>query len=162
IDNAAFTPFSNARVDGLAFAPDGTLWGTAWPRGGQLLRFNSRGRAEIVLTFDNDADGLAFGAPGTATENLLFVSHSAGGTLTAVDLTSLQFAEIATGSTRGDFLHVDTQGRLFATLSDQVVLFDLVAVPRIVATTPVDTSSVLPVLTRATISFSTDMSHNDS
>jgi large repetitive protein len=36
-----FQAFSRERVDGLAVAPDGRLWGTRWPDGGEVVRFNA-------------------------------------------------------------------------------------------------------------------------
>ncbi|MCA9169348.1 MAG: hypothetical protein KDB23_16860, partial [Planctomycetales bacterium] len=44
--------FSPTRVDGLAIDANGTVWGTAWPNGGQVLRFDNRGIAEIALEFE--------------------------------------------------------------------------------------------------------------
>jgi len=42
----SFTHFSDMRVDDLAVAPGGTLWGSRWPQRGQLLTFDARGRAQ--------------------------------------------------------------------------------------------------------------------
>ncbi|MCC6235200.1 MAG: putative Ig domain-containing protein, partial [Verrucomicrobiales bacterium] len=152
-----FSPFSATRVDGLALSPSGELWGTVWPEGGQVVRFNARGRAEVMLTLGQEAEGLAFGVPGTPTENLLFVTHATGGALTVVDLVSMRHAEVATGGGRGDFIHVNADGRVFVTQSGQVtVLFPVVA-PRVIATTPVGASRIDPIVNIATIRFDLDM-----
>jgi sugar lactone lactonase YvrE len=154
----SFTPFSITRVDGLALAPDGTLWGATWPSRGQIVTFDSHGQATVMLSMEN-ADGLAFGKSGTPLDGLLFVSHQDGG-ITAVDLKSLQTVDIATGGTRGDFVHVGPDGRLYVTQSNQVdVLFPVVA-PHVIASDPVDASSLLPVVNTATFTFDNDLVSN--
>ena len=62
------------RVDELAIAPDGSLWGSSWPRRGDVLRFDSRGRAQVQVRLEAELDSLAFGRAGTQLEGLLFVS----------------------------------------------------------------------------------------
>ena len=75
-----FTPFSSQRVDGLAFAPDGTLWGVTYPDqtdaagDGQVVTFDSSGNATPAVTLSDPAVGLSFGLPGTPLANLLFVT----------------------------------------------------------------------------------------
>ena len=49
---ARFSQYSrdkNLRVGGLAFAQDGTLWATTWPDRHEVVRFNERARAEVML-----------------------------------------------------------------------------------------------------------------
>jgi YD repeat-containing protein len=150
-------PFSSTRVDGLALAPDGSLWGARWPAGGEVIRFDSRGQATTMLTLDHPAEALAFGQPGTPLEGLLFVSHDRGGELVMVDLASLQTLAVARGGTRGDFLHVGPDGRLFVTQSNQVDVLSPIVVPRVLGITPNDGSSLAPLLNTATVLFSTDM-----
>ncbi|MEM9158679.1 MAG: putative Ig domain-containing protein [Verrucomicrobiota bacterium] len=162
IATSSFTPFSTIQVDGLAFAPDGTLWGTAWPRGGEVIRFDDRGRAEVVLVLENEAEGLAFGVDGTQTENLLFVTQGNAGILTVVDLVSMQTATVANGGSRGDFIHIDQRGRVFVTQSDQVTLLDLVSEPLIIATNPIDGEDVNPVVTQISLTFNQDMLNDGS
>ncbi|MCI0535453.1 MAG: putative Ig domain-containing protein, partial [Verrucomicrobiales bacterium] len=157
IASATFIPFSATRVDGLALAPDGTLWGAAWPNGGEVLRFNQRGRAEIVLELEQEAEGLAFGMPGTPTQDLLFVTHASGGALTIVDLVSLQRTEIAIGGGRGDFIHVNSEGRVFVTQTSQVSVFFPVVAPQVISTTPLPQASVTPIVNRASLTFNIDM-----
>ncbi|MBN2450718.1 MAG: putative Ig domain-containing protein, partial [Lentisphaeria bacterium] len=152
-----FTPFSSTRVDGLATAPDGTLWACAWPDGGQVLRFDSHGNPEIALELEYEAEALSFGLAGTALENLLFISHSSGGVLTLVDWTSLEQVPLALGGTRGDFLHAGPDGRLYATQSTQVDVFQPVVPPQVLAATPVSGALVAPGLHMASVVFSMDM-----
>ncbi len=155
-----FTPFSQTRVDGLAFAPNGTLWGVSWPNNGDVIRFNTRGRAEVVLqagvAYETGADGLAFGVAGTPTENLLFITHDSGA-VTLVDTLSLQVVEIADRGSRADFVHVNAEGRVFVTQSDQVTVFFPAVAPRVIASTPINASQIVPIITRGSVTFDLDM-----
>ncbi len=157
-----FDVFSETRVHGLAFAPDGTLWGTTWPYNGEVVRFNRIGRAETVLEFAQPAGGLTFGQAGTALEGLLFVSFAEGGDLAMVDLASLGSVMIASGGSRGDFLHVGPGGRLFVTQSNQVDVFLPVVPPRVLSLNPLPGASILPVVNKARVTFTADMAHDDS
>ncbi|HOK77368.1 MAG TPA: putative Ig domain-containing protein, partial [Verrucomicrobiota bacterium] len=151
-----FSLFSATRVHALALAPDGTLWGTTWPDGGQVVAFDRKGRPEVKIALSQRAEGLAFGQPGTLLAGLLFVSH-ANGVLTMVDMASGRTTPLATGGTRGDFLHVSPDGRLFVTQSKQVDVFQPLLPPHIVATTPVDRSLVSGSVSAATVVFDIDM-----
>ncbi|MCC7205279.1 MAG: tandem-95 repeat protein, partial [Phycisphaeraceae bacterium] len=152
-----FTSFSNVRVDGLALAPDGTLWAATWPQDGLIVRFDQYGRAEVMLTLADEAEGLAFGPAGSLYAGLLFVSHDAGGVLTMVDLASMQTVEIATGGTRGDFLHFGPDGRLYLTQSNQVDVLQPVTPPHVLAMTPVPGSTLVPDVSTARVIFDVDM-----
>jgi hypothetical protein len=122
-----------------------------------VVRFSPKGKAEVALTLGQEAEGLAFGLPGTLLENLAFVSHETGGTLTLVDLVSMKAVEIATGGARGDFLHVGPDGRLYMTQSTQVDVLFPVTPPHVVATTPVSGSNLQNTLRLATVTFDVDM-----
>ena len=50
----SFGHFSNVRVEDLAIAPDGTLWGTSWPQRGNIMSFDSHGAAQIQLALPAD------------------------------------------------------------------------------------------------------------
>jgi len=152
-----FMPFSSVRVDGLAVAPDGRLWGCAWPDGGQVLRFDTRGNAEIVLALDDEAEALAFGPTGSLMANLLFISHATGGDLTLVDGASLEHLNLASGGTRGDFLHVAPDGRLFVTQSTQVDVFQPNLPPEVTASAPLDQGTAEPLCHTASVTFNMDM-----
>ena len=152
-----FRSFSKTRVDGLAVAPSGDVWAAARSPEGQIVRFDSKGRAAVQFQFDQAVDGLAFGTKGTSTEGLLFVSHSTGGDLTVIDLGSGQTLSAASGGTRGDFVRVDSEGRAFISLSDRVALLSPVLAPRVVATLPIEGSSLLPVVSFLAIDFDSEM-----
>ena len=62
---------------------------------------------------------------------------NAGGTLTMVDLATMQTVNVATGGTRGDFLHVSPDGRLYITQSNEVDVLSPVLPPHVIAATPV-------------------------
>ena len=51
-----FRHFSDTRVDDLAVSPAGELWGTTWPDRGDIVKFDSRGRAHRQLQFDSEVD----------------------------------------------------------------------------------------------------------
>ncbi|HDR14303.1 MAG TPA: hypothetical protein ENN79_02220, partial [Desulfobacteraceae bacterium] len=152
-----FRDFSSTRVHSLAFSSAGTLYGTAWPRDGHVLRFDARGNAEIFLIPPAPALGLAFGLAGTPLENLLFLSHGEEGFLTMVDMVTHRFVKAAEGGSRGGFLHVAPDGRLLVTQSDQVDVFFPVTPPLVTAMTPSDGVNLIPVVTSATVRFDVDM-----
>ena len=139
-----FSPYSGTRVNGLAVGADGSLWAATWPYDGQVVRFDRFGQPEVMLELDDEAEGLAFGLAGTPLAGLLFVTHSEGGALTMVDLASMASVEIATGGSRGDFIHVGPDGRVYITQSDQVDVLYPLTPPHIVATTPVDQMELAP------------------
>jgi hypothetical protein len=151
-----FSPFSRTRVDGLAIAPDGTVWGVAWPQDGRIVRFDARGRGEVVLELDGPAVGLTFGRPNTQLAGLLFINGE-DGVVTMVDLDSMRSVPIATGGTRGDFAKVGLDGRLYVTQSEQVDVFSPLQAPHIIATLPVDGGSAVRVFNRLRITFDTTM-----
>src|SRR5262249_58354208 len=71
-----FKLFSKTRVGSLAFSPDGTLWGAAWPDRGNVVQFDAKGNASVKLRFDTPIDSLAFGATGTPLAGLMFVTNT--------------------------------------------------------------------------------------
>ena len=77
-----FRHFSDVRVDDLAFAPDGALWGTSWPTRGDVVKFDAKGRAQAQVRLDADVDSIAFGQAGTQLEGLLFIWHARRGRTT--------------------------------------------------------------------------------
>ncbi len=104
-------------------APDGTLWGTTWPYGGQIVSFDSHGNATPAIDLSDPANGLAFGQLNTPLASLLFATH-VDGSVSMIDLVTGQAITIASGGQRGDFAHVGPDGRLYITQSDQIdVLF---------------------------------------
>ena len=152
-----FTPFSSTRLHGVAFDPEGVLYGVTWPDDGYVVRFDQRGNAEIVLIPSTACSGIAFGLEGSPLEGLMFLSHPEGGSLTMVDTVTMKSVDVAQGGTRGDFIHVSPDGRLFVTQSSQVDTFAAVTPPKVLATSPVNGMQVLPVVRSATIRFDQDM-----
>ena len=136
-----FTPFSATRVDGLALNPaDGSLWGVTWPNNGQVVQFDKHGNASVMLVHDRRGRPGVRPSTGTALAGLLFLSHDEGGNLTMVDLATMQSVDVATGGSRGDFIHMDANGRLYITQSTEVDVFSPVLPPHVVASTPVSRS----------------------
>ncbi len=170
--NETFTRYSrdrNLRVGSLAFDSSGTLWAVTWPDRRQVVRFNDRARAEVVLTFDSDLDSIAFGQPNTPLRDLLFVSHNSGagtspGTpdptnsvLTMVDLATLRRVDIANGGTRGDSLITTRDGRILLSQSNQVDVINPLVAPSVVATTPPEGGLVALPLSLLGVTFDQDM-----
>ncbi len=147
-----FQPFSSTRVEALAIAPDGTLWGTTWPYGGQIVRFDAHGNATAAVALSDPANGLAFGHPGTPLANLLFATH-ADGTLSMVDLVTGQSLTVASGGQRGAFAHVGPDGRLYITQSDQIDVFSPLLPPQVVAVNPAGGAQIAPGLNTAEVTF---------
>ncbi|MEX2552838.1 MAG: CARDB domain-containing protein, partial [Actinomycetota bacterium] len=158
-DTKRFSGFSSTRVHSLAFGPDAVLHGTLWPNDGHVVRFDSRGNREIVMMADPDhkATGLAFGEPGTALEDLLFVQHESGGFLTMVDLATFERIAVATGGGRGEFMAVGPGGRLYITQPDQVDVFRPLSAPIVIASNPVEGADRGARLNEAVIRFDMDM-----
>jgi hypothetical protein len=97
-----FSHFSDVRVDDLALAADGTLWGSRWPERGEIVTFNNRGRAQVQLRLDAEFDSIAFGKAGTQFAGLLFVSAKKAqgedsASLYLVDTVTLRLVELARG-----------------------------------------------------------------
>ena len=165
-----FSRDENLRVGSLAFAPDGALWAATWPDRSQVVRFTERGRAEAMLRFDTPIDSIAFGVPGTALDDLLFVSHNAGRSgqqvsgseLTMVDLATLQRVAVANGGSRGDVLLTTSTGKLLISQSEQVDLIQPALAPVVVATNPPTEASVALPFPLITVTFDQDMLVGDS
>ena len=136
-DTAArrFIPFSDIRVDSMAVSDDGTLYGTAWPAGGEILRFDFRGRAEIVATVQGKAESIAFGPAESILEGALVVGHERQGAITVLDPLAQRQVTIATGGDgRVEGIQPIGNGRFLATQGDQIDIFFTVAAPRVIET----------------------------
>jgi subtilase family serine protease len=144
-----FSHFSNVRVDDLAVADDGKLWGTSWPKRGDVLKFDNRGRAQVMLRFDADLDSLAFGAKGTQLEGLLFVGakqrvgDEQGASLYMVDFATLRSVQVATGGPGAENLIATSDGRLLVANADRVDVIAPIIAPKVVRTSPADGGLVL-------------------
>ncbi|HND23400.1 MAG TPA: putative Ig domain-containing protein, partial [Rhodocyclaceae bacterium] len=159
---ATFRHFSDVRVDDLAFAPDGTLWGTTWPDRGDVVTFDKRGRATVQVRLDGEVDSIAFGQVGTRLEGLLFISANStkgeqGAALTMVDLVSKRSVEIARGGSRGETVVATKDGRVLVAETHQIDVISPIVAPRVVATNPPDQAVVTLPLTTLTVTFDQDM-----
>jgi sugar lactone lactonase YvrE len=109
-------------VDGLTFAPDGTLYAAS---AGQVVKIDGTNKptagATRSLTSVPKADGVAIGAVDGADP--FVVVNGTDGNVTRVDFSSspAQKTPVLTEGTRGDFVAVDSRGCLYATQTSSIV-----------------------------------------
>ncbi|GAB1542664.1 hypothetical protein NUACC21_53380 [Scytonema sp. NUACC21] len=155
-----FTHYSDLRVDSLAFAPDGSLWGTSWPDRGLVVKFDAKGRAQQMLSFSEEVDSLAFGATGSRLAGLAFVSTNNGDVL-MVDLATLQHIKVATGkqdgTTWGENIEVTPDGRVLISHSGQIDVLNPTLAPKVSATNPVKDAIVALPQNIISVTFDSDM-----
>ncbi|MGE4182659.1 MAG: putative Ig domain-containing protein, partial [Limisphaerales bacterium] len=156
----AFTPFSRTLVEGLALAPDGSLWGIEWPgevgASRSILRFDSRGRASLAANPGVEAVALAFGAADTRLAGLLFVSTTTG-ELLALDVESLDSVTLATGGARGAFLVASPDGRLYVATGEGVDVVFPARPPEVLASDPADRAGAPIGISQASVTFDSSM-----
>ncbi len=111
-------------VDGIAFAPDGTMFAAA---GNAVLRIvgtdgPNPGTATIVADVPN-ADGIAVSTNAGSDRAAFALVNRVDGVITKVDLTTTPATttNIVTGGSRGDFVGVGGDGCFYATQSDRVI-----------------------------------------
>jgi hypothetical protein len=159
----AFQHFSNVRVDDLEMAPNGDLWGTSWPNRGDVMSYDTHGRAQVQVRLDQAVDSIAFGRAGTPLEGLLFVSARipSGSTdaanLTMVDLATLHTLAVARGGPSAEQLLATSDGRLLVSNGSQVDVIAPLIAPSVRRTTPTDGSIVPLPLSSITVTFDRDM-----
>jgi sugar lactone lactonase YvrE len=113
-------------ADGLAFAPDGTLFAAS---AGSVLRIEGTASSTPGLTRSvtsvPGADGVAIGAPREGGAPFLVVNGT-DGKVTRLDLATDPPGRqtIFSGGSRGDFVAVDSHGCLYITQRDRVVRID--------------------------------------
>src|SRR5262249_23832999 len=178
-----FSHYSDIRVGNLAFAPDGSLWAAAWPKRGDVVRFDlanpqAAKRPEVLLHFDDAVDSLAFGPNNSPLQNLLFISHNVGpedgvgGELTMVDLASVptprqglqttpRSVSVATGGSRGDVVQAMADGRVLLSQSHQIDVRSPLVPPRVAQANPPDTATVVLPLDGISVTFDSDMRQGD-
>ncbi|MEI9924477.1 MAG: hypothetical protein WDN50_13935 [Bradyrhizobium sp.] len=160
-----FSHFSDIRVGSLAFAPDGTLWAVTWPHNqGQVIAFTGTPlKPQLMLSFDDDVNSIAFGLPGSSLAGLLFVSHTdgsspgAGTVLSMVDLATMRVVDVATGGTRDDIVRTSANGRIFLSQSHQVDVLGPVRAPHVASTNPPPDAFVSLPFASITVTFDDDM-----
>ncbi|WP_460200674.1 putative Ig domain-containing protein, partial [Scytonema sp. NUACC21] len=154
-----FTHYSDLRVDSLAFAPDGSLWGTSWPDRGLVVKFNNNGSAQRMLSLSEPVDSLAFGVTGSQLEGLAFVSTNKGDVL-MVDLATMQHVKVATGKngvTWGENIETTRDGRVLISHSSQIDVLNPIVAPKVAATNPVKDAIVALPLNTINVTFDSDM-----
>lgn len=138
-----FTRWSDRRVDSLAFAPDGSLWGTSWGTRGDILKFNpGTGLATVMASFDNPIDSIAFGIKDTPLANILFASSN-DGKLFAIDLNTFQSTLIASGGKRGENIKTTADGKIYLSQGTHIDVIKPLLPPQILGVNPPPGSSVI-------------------
>ena len=171
VASLAFYQFEDA--EGNRSIPE--LWATTWPDRSMVVRFNGFKRAETMIRFDTEIDSLSFGLPGSALQNLLFVSHNSGdapqnaeeeswnGTseLTIVDAVTLRRTTLARGGSRGDVVQTTAAGRVLLSQSGQVDVISPAIVPVVSYVNPPDESIVALPMPSIAITFDQWMATGD-
>ncbi|MBD2200392.1 MULTISPECIES: CARDB domain-containing protein [Calothrix] len=158
---ATFTHYSNIRVGNMAFSPDGQLWAATWPQRGDIIRFDNKGKAQRILSFDTAIDSLTFGVNGTQLAGLLFISSNQG-EMTMVDVTTLRKVKVAQGGSRGDIIKATADGRVLLSQSHQIDVLSPVVAPKVIATNPAPDANITLPYNTLTISFDQDMYMGDA
>ena len=118
------TNFASVDVDGIAFAPDGTLYAAG---GGSVFKIAGTNTANPgTVTALNQSgfpyDGIAVASNITGHAAFLYVNRN-DGVITKIDLTAspATTSDIITGGSRGDFAAVGRDGCLYATQSSTII-----------------------------------------
>jgi hypothetical protein len=113
---------ANVSVDGLTFAPDGTLYGAS----GAVYRItgtsdSAPGTASVIAAVPA-ADGVALVAPANGSQITQLAVNRNDGIITLVDFSvqPVTYTDIVTGGSRGDFVGVGPDKCLYATQSDEI------------------------------------------
>jgi hypothetical protein len=114
-------------IDGIAFGPDGTLYGANEDGDGQVVAVDgtsgtSPGAWRVVATVPH-GDGIAVGSD--HGRPFLMVNRN-DGALTRVDLEpgGARQTTVLSGGSRGDFVAVDSRGCMYATQTERIVRVD--------------------------------------
>ena len=112
--------YTSDDADGIAFAPDGTLYASA---GSRVLRFDGTntstpGRGEQVATVPH-GDGIAY-APATDEHPAFLAVARTDGEIDKVGLDG-SVTPIVTGASRADLVTVGPDGVLYVTLRDRII-----------------------------------------
>ncbi|MCC6008545.1 MAG: putative Ig domain-containing protein [Rhodobacteraceae bacterium] len=165
IATGSFTLISrdlDLRLGSLAVGPDGAVWGITWPDRNRVVRLGESGRVETVAQSSAQLDSIAFGAPGTALENLAIISANdagdgSGGALYLLEPASGRFALIAGQGTRADAVIATADGRILVSKSGQVDLVVPVRAPEVVEITPEEGAVALAPLPFVQVTFDQPM-----
>ena len=148
--DGSFTLVSPTRVDGLAYAPDGSLWGTSWPDRGEIYRFvvqpDGGLEARLVASAAAPIDSIGFGAVGSEFEGLaILTSIETDGTswLYALDIASHKLQAIATGPVRGEGIASLADGRIVIAHTEGLDVIRPLKAPEVL-TTSIRQGEVVP------------------
>ncbi|HWP53721.1 MAG TPA: Calx-beta domain-containing protein, partial [Pyrinomonadaceae bacterium] len=131
----SITHYTTGDFDGIAFAPDGTLYAAAELQG-TVYRISGTnaatpGTATLIANVPGNPDGIAL-EPNAANpaKPVLYVNRN-DGTITRIDTSALPdtpvnpcggpCTDIYSGGSRGDFVTVSPSGCLYATQSERVI-----------------------------------------
>ena len=120
---ATVTPYVTLGVDGITFAPDGTLYAAG---SGHIFRIGgtqAADRAQVTKLADVAfADGIALVAPAPGQPITQLAVNTNWGDIDLVDfsLSPATVTQIVTNGTRGDFVAVGSDQCLYATQTDEV------------------------------------------
>ena len=157
-----FSHFSDSRVDSLAFANDGSLWGTSWATWGDILKFNpGTGLAKAIVSLDNPIDSIAFGVKGSKLENILFASSN-DGKLFAVDLATFKSTIIASGGTHGENLKTTADGKIYLSQGSHIDVISPLLPPQILGVNPPPGTSVILPQSEIRITFDEAMNASNA
>ena len=163
-ETGALTAFSATRVDDLAIAPDGSLWGTSWPDRGRVLRFDDRGRASVVAEVAAPLDSITFGAAGSEFDGLaILTSVQEGGAtgalsrLFAVDVASHQIVTIAAAPIRGEGIAALADGRVMVAHGQGIDVLRPLYAPAVIASSLTDGQITSDPVAGFSVRFDDDM-----
>ncbi len=142
-ETGGFGAFSDTRVDDLAIAPDGVLWGTSWPDRGRVLRFGADGEAEVVVEVPGQLDSITFGRDGTEFAGLALLSsaqdHGGGASalsrIYALDVASHQMVSVAAAPIRGEGITALSDGRVMVAHGSGLDVLRPLFAPQVIAST---------------------------
>lgn len=159
------TPFGQPGIDGLTFAPDGTMYGAY---GGQyVMRLAGSNQPnfgqDTWLQYVPTADGTAVAASSDPTKPPYLFANRNNGIVTKLDLSgspannAAPATDIFTGGSRGDFSTVGPDGCLYITQTDRVV-----KITNADGTCSLAPTTVVPTLTLAPASATHHVGESDT
>src|SRR5204862_7296980 len=133
---------------------------------GDIVKFNDKGRGQLMVHLDSEVDSIAFGQVGTKLAGILFVSNNSGNDangseLIGIDTATLQQVVIALKGTRGETLATTSDGRLFVAQTHQIDVVSPIVSPHVAFVNPPNGAIAPLPLTQIAITFDHDMLAGD-